>query len=157
MIWVVDPIHFGIHALKLSALEDGRIERYIAAGTSEFDYRFNYNCHFKRTRASGEHGNPALTVMWGDGSTIWVANDESGQLDAYRRNGSLTSGCYTENVTVWTANSPTTATENFKTPFTRDTSRDYSLQTGGPLTVRGIWSDGDEDLGQRATWQHLHH
>ena len=144
MIWVVDPIHFGIHALKLSALKDGRIERYIAASTSEFDYRFNYNCHFKRTRASGEHGNPALTVMWGDGSTIWVANDESGQLDAYRRNGSLTSECYTENVTVWTANSPTTATENFKTPFTRDTNRDYSLQTGGPLTVRGIWSDGEK-------------
>ena len=24
MIWVVDPIHFGIHALKLSALKDGR-------------------------------------------------------------------------------------------------------------------------------------
>ena len=144
MIWVVDPIHFGIHALKLSALKDGRIERYIAAGTSEFDYRFNYNCHFKRTRASGEHGNPALTVMWGDGSTIWVANDESGQLDAYRRNGSLTSECYTQNVTVWTANSPTTATENFKTPFTRDTNRDYSLQTGGPLTVRGIWSDGEK-------------
>ena len=92
MIWVVDPIHFGIHALKLSALKDGRIERYIAASTSEFDYRFNYNCHFKRTRASGEHGNPALTVMWGDGSTIWVANDESGQLDAYRRNGSLWGG-----------------------------------------------------------------
>ena len=142
MIWVVDPIHFGIHALKLSALKDGRIERHIAAGTSEFDYRFNYNCHFKRTRASGDHGNPALTVMWGDGSTIWVANDESGQLDAYRRDGTLTSGCYTENVTAWTANSPTTATENFKTPFTRDTNKDYSLRTGGPLTVRGIWSDG---------------
>ena len=142
MIWVVDPIHFGIHALKLSALEDGRIERYIATGTSEFDYRFNYNCHFNRTQASGAHGNPALTVMWGDDSTIWVVNDESGQLDAYRRNGTLTSGCYTENVTVWIANAPTTATEDFKTPFTRDTNKDYSLQTGGPLTVRGIWSNG---------------
>ena len=31
-IWVVDPIHFGIHALKLSALKEGRIERHIAAG-----------------------------------------------------------------------------------------------------------------------------
>ena len=58
MIWVVDPIHFGIHALKLSALKDGRVERHIAADTTEFDYRFNYNCHFKRTRASGDHGNP---------------------------------------------------------------------------------------------------
>ena len=142
MIWVVDPIHFGIHALKLSALKDGRIERHIAANTNEFDYRFNYNCHFMRTRASGAHGNPALTVMWGDGSTIWVVNDESGQLDAYRRDGTLTSGCYTENVTAWMANGPTTAMENFKTPFTRDASRDYSLRTGGPLTVRGIWSDG---------------
>ena len=49
MIWVVDPIHFGIHALKLSALKGGLIERHIAADTSAFDYRFNYNCHFKRT------------------------------------------------------------------------------------------------------------
>ena len=143
MIWVVDPIHFGIHALKLSALKDGRIERHIAPDTSAFDYRFNYNCHFMRTRAGGDHGNPALTVMWGDDSTIWVANDEIVQLDAYSRYGSLTSGCYTQNVTAYTSNGPTTATENFKTPFTRDTSKDYSLQTGdGPQTVRGIWSDG---------------
>ena len=148
MIWVVDPIHFGIHALKLSALKDGLIERHIAADTSEFDYRFNYNCHFKRTRAGGDHGNPALTVMWGDDSTIWVANDEIVQLDAYSRDGSLILGCYTQNVTAWTDTdpptppTPTTAPENFKTPFTRDESRDYPLQTGGPLTVRGIWSDG---------------
>ena len=143
MIWVVDPIHFGIHALKLSALKDGRIERHIAANTSEFDYRFNYNCHFRRLRASGDHGNPALTVMWGNDSTIWVVNDESSQLDAYSRNGSLTTGCHTENVTAYTLNGPTTAREDFKTPFTRDTNRDYSLQTGdGPLTVRGIWSNG---------------
>ena len=79
-IWVVDPIHFGIHALKLSALEEGRVERHIAADTTVFDYRFNYNCHFMRTRASGDHGNPSLTAMWGNDDTIWVANDESGQL-----------------------------------------------------------------------------
>ena len=31
IIWVVDPIHFGVHALNLSALKDGRVERHIAA------------------------------------------------------------------------------------------------------------------------------
>ena len=144
MIWVVDPIHFGVHALKLSALKDGRVERHIAAGTTEFDYRFNYNCHFKRTRASGDHGNPVLTEMWGNDDTIWVANDESGQLDAYRRNGSLTSGCYTDNVTRRDASgTAVTAREVFKTPFTRDTSKDYLLpQAGyGRLLVWGIWSN----------------
>ena len=63
-IWVVDPIHFGIHALKLSALKQGRVERHIAADTNQDDYRFNYRCHFSESRASG-YGNPSLTVMWG--------------------------------------------------------------------------------------------
>ena len=63
-IWVVDPSHFGIHALKLSALKQGRVERHVAADTSEFDQRFNYRCHFDGSRASGE-GNPSLTVMFG--------------------------------------------------------------------------------------------
>ena len=141
MIWVVDPIHFGIHALKLSALKEGRIERHIAADTAKFDYRFNYNCHFRRFVA-GDHGNPSLTAMWGNDNTIWVANDTSGQLDAYRRNGSLTSGCYTENVTAWTSSGITKARENFKTPFTRDSSNDYSLTFSSLQPVWGIWSDG---------------
>ena len=63
-VWVVDPSHFGIHALDLSELKQGRIERHIAADTSEFDYRLNYRCHFSGSRASG-NGNPSLTVMWG--------------------------------------------------------------------------------------------
>ena len=142
MIWIVDPIHFGIHALKLSALQEGRVERHIAAGTSEFDYRFNYNCHFRRFVA-GDHGNPSLTVMWGNDNTIWVANDTSGQLDAYSRNGSSTSRCYTENVTGRDNNGTAeTATEEFKTPFTRDSSNDYSLTFGSLQPVWGIWSDG---------------
>ena len=144
-IWVVDPIHFGIHALKLSALKDGRVERHIAADISEFDYRFNYNCHFKRTRASGDHGNPALTEMWGDDDTIWVVNDESGQLDAYSRDGSNTSGCYTDNVTGRDANGTAVTTrDDFQTPFTRDTSKDYLLPEAGygRLNVSGIWSNG---------------
>ena len=142
-IWVVDPIHFGIHALKLSALKEGRIERHIAADTSEFDYRFNYQCHFNETVASG-YGNPALTVMWGDDATIWVVNVASAKLDSYTRNGSRTSGCNTKNVTEWRPDgTAATAVENFKTPFTRDRSKGYSLDRGaGPLTVRGIWSDG---------------
>ena len=145
MIWVVDPIHFGIHALKLSALKDGRIERHITADISEFDYRFNYNCHFKRTRASGAHGNPALTEMWGDDDTIWVVNDESGQLDAYSRDGSNTSGCYTDNVTGRDTNgTAVTTSDDFQTPFTRDTSKDYLLPEAGygRLNVSGIWSNG---------------
>ena len=142
-IWVVDPIHFGIHALKLSALKEGRIERHIAADTSEFDYRFNYQCHFNETVASG-YGNPALTVMWGDDETIWVVNVASAKLDSYTRNGSRTSGCNTKNVTEWRPDgTAATAVENFKTPFTRDRSKGYSLDRGaGPLTVSGIWSDG---------------
>ena len=142
-IWVVDPIHFGIHALKLSALKEGRIERHIAADTSEFDYRFNYQCHFNETVASG-YGNPALTVMWGDDATIWVVNVASAKLDSYTRNGSRTSGCNTKNVTEWRPDgTAATAVENFKTPFTRDRSKGYSLDRGaGPLTVSGIWSDG---------------
>ena len=100
-IWVVDPSHFGIHALKLSALKQGRVERHVAASTSEFDQRLNYRCHFSESRASGE-GNPSLTVMWGrlDQPGLLIANDSSGTLDAYDRNGDTTAGCYTRNVTV---------------------------------------------------------
>ena len=100
-IWVVDPSHFGIHALKLSALKQGRVERHVAASTSEFDQRLNYRCHFSQTRASGD-GNPSLTVMWGDEDRLLIANDSSGTLDAYNRNANVT-GCYTRNVTSWAA------------------------------------------------------
>ena len=49
-IWVVDPNHFGIHALKLSALKQGRVERHVAADASEIDYRLNYRCNFNESR-----------------------------------------------------------------------------------------------------------
>ena len=100
-IWVVDPSHFGIHALKLSALKEGRIERRVAADTSVFDQRLNYRCHFESERASGR-GNPSLTVMWGTNTQLWVANDSSGTIDSYARNHLVTSGCYTRHVTSWT-------------------------------------------------------
>ena len=118
IIWVVDPIHFGIHALKLSALKQGRVERHIAADTSEFDNRFNYRCHFSEGRASG-YGNPSLTVMWGSPTRVLIANESSGTLDEYDRDSSITNQCYTRNVTSWAANgqSYTTADENFKSPF----------------------------------------
>ena len=67
-IWVVDPSHFGIHPLKLSALKQGRIEHLDPAGTGSTHDRFNYNCHFSRSRVGGS-GNPALTVMWGNDDT----------------------------------------------------------------------------------------
>ena len=99
-IWVVDPSHFGIHPLKLSALEQGRIEHLDPAGTNSHQGRFNYNCHFSRSRVGGS-GNPALTVMWGNDNTIWVSNDEQGWLNAYSRFMSygVRDGCNVENVT----------------------------------------------------------
>ena len=139
MIWVVDPIHFGIHALKLSALKEGRVERHIAAGTSEFDYRFNYRCHFSESRASG-YGNPSLTVMWGSPTRVLIANESSGTLDVYDRNSSITEQCYTRNVMSWAPNgqSYTTADEEFQSPFVFTGSIALPL---GPLTVWGIWAN----------------
>ena len=142
IIWVVDPIHFGIHALKLSALKEGRVERHIAAGASEFDRRFNYRCHFSESRASG-YGNPSLTVMWGSPPQLWIANESSGTLDAYDRNSSITNECYTSNVTSWAADrqSYTTEDEDFKSRF--GFVREFDLPLG-PLTVRGIWARGTQ-------------
>ena len=142
IIWVVDPIHFGIHALKLSALKQGRVERHIAADTAEFDHRFNYRCHFSESRASG-YGNPSLTVMWGSPTRVLIANESSGTLDAYDRDSSITNQCYTRNVTSWAADgqSYTTADENFKSPF--GFVREFDLPLG-PLTVRGIWANSTQ-------------
>ena len=139
-IWVVDPSHFGIHALKLSALKQGRVERHVAASTSEFDQRLNYRCHFSQTRASGD-GNPPLTVMWGTGQYMLIANESSGALDQYDRDSSVTDQCFTRNVTVWAANGRnyTTVNEPFKSPF--GFVRKFDLLRG-PLTVRGIWASG---------------
>ena len=140
-VWVVDPSHFGIHALKLSALKQGRIERHIAADTTYFDYRLNYRCHFKQGRASGE-GNPSLTVMFGRAGSdeLWIANDSSGTLDTYGTTSTTTAGCYTRNLTSWANNgrSYTATNENFLTPFQFIEGIDVSL---GPRTVRGIWAN----------------
>ena len=142
IIWVVDPIHFGIHALKLSALKQGRVERHIAADTAEFDHRFNYRCHFSESRASG-YGNPSLTVMWGSPTRVLIANESSGTLDAYDRDSSITNQCYTRNVTSWAADgqSYTTADENFKSPF--GFVREFDLPLG-QLTVWGIWANSTQ-------------
>ena len=137
-VWVVDPSHFGIHALKLSALKEGRIERHVAADTSEFDKRLNYRCHFKQGRASG-YGNPSLTVMWGTSAQLWVANESSGTIDSYNRNASVTSGCFTRNVTSWATDGQSyeKADEHFKSPFDFVAGIDVSR---GPRTIRGIWA-----------------
>ena len=148
-VWVVDPIHFGIHPLKLSALREGRIERHVAPDTTTFDYRFNYDCHFSGSVVPGI-GNPGLTVIWGDEDTIWVANTERVGLDAYRRDGSyLGDRCHVDNVTAWSSGSPpeaTTAEARFKTPFTRNPAVDYVLRAGNArlvgVTFLGVWSDG---------------
>ena len=122
----------------LSALKQGRVERHVAADTSDFDQRLNYRCHFQASRASGD-GNPSLTVMWGDEDRLLIANDSSGTLDAYNRNANVT-GCYTRNVTSWVGNgqSYTTEDEEFKSPFQFNRSFDLSR---GPLTVWGIWAN----------------
>ena len=140
-VWVVDPSHFGIHALKLSALKQGRIERHIAANASEIDYRLNYRCHFREDRASG-YGNPSLTVMWGIADQLWIANESSGTIDAYDRGNDIsTTGCRTRIVTAWAADgqSYTTVDEDFGTPF--EFLGGVSLSRG-PQTVRGIWASG---------------
>ena len=140
-VWGVDPSHFGIHALKLSALKQGRIERHIAANASEIDYRLNYRCHFREDRASGD-GNPSLTVMWGIEDQLWIANESSVTIDAYDRGNDIsTTGCYTRNVTAWAADgqSYTTVDEDFRTPF--EFLGGVSLSRG-PQTVRGIWANG---------------
>ena len=95
-IWVVDPSHFGIHALKLSALKQGRIERYKDTHQARW---FNFNCHFSRSRVGGV-GNQVLTVMWGNDDIIWVSNDDRGWLDAYTRDGNdlEDDDCYIDNV-----------------------------------------------------------
>ena len=138
IVWVVDPSHFGIHALELSVLREGRIERRVAADTSEFDQRLNYRCHFGHLRASGR-GNPSLTVMWGTGSQLWVANENSGTIDSYSRDNDVTSGCYTRHVTSWATDlqSYTAVAEDFKSPFEFDEGIDVSR---GPRTIRGIWA-----------------
>ena len=137
-IWVVDPSHFGIHALKLSALKEGRIERHVAADTSVADQRLNYRCHFESERASGR-GNPSLTVMWGTNTQLWIANDNSGTIDSYSRGHLVTSGCYTRHVTSWATDlqSYTAANENFRSPFGFVEGIDVSR---GPRTIRGIWA-----------------
>ena len=137
-VWVVDPSHYGIHALKLSKLKEGLIERRVAADTSGLEQRLNYQCHFEPGRASGD-GNPSLTVMWGTSSDLWIPNDSSGTIDAYSRSYSLSRGCYTRHVTAWATDlqSYETADEHFQSPFEFVAGIDVS---GGPLTIRGIWA-----------------
>ncbi len=144
LVWVVDSERFGIHALELSELKAGRIVRREAADTSEFDHRFNYHCHFKRSRVPGI-GNSDLSVIWGDDSTIWVANQRVNGLQAYRRNGNLTAGCKVDEVTALSASSVTPEPVDLKTPYTRSQNHDYYLtswRNPDRYGITGIWSNG---------------
>ena len=138
-IWVVDPSHFGIHPLKLSALNQGRIERHIRIpGVDTIDRQFNYNCHFSSSRVGG-WGNPALTVMWGNDNTIWVSNDEQGRLNAYTRHMSypVRDGCNVENVTGYDSDgyaNTTILTLDSRSHHVPD--RDIQIFAN---TIRGIW------------------
>ncbi len=139
-IWVVDPSHFGIHPLKLSALKDGRIERHIPTLATDGDFRFNYNCHFSPRRVGGL-GNPALTVIWGDDNRIWVANDNPGRLDAYARTAGARTrddDCYVENVTGYDSNGNSTSTiRHLESRLGRVPDRDIQIFAN---TIRGIWA-----------------
>ena len=148
-VWVVNPAHFGIHPLKLSALRQGRIERHVAEVPSnttatQNDYRFSHVCHFD-TADLPPFGNPALTVLWGDDDYIWVANDTAGLLQAFDRDGPGNT-CFVKNITGWySSGNPIFTTAGFKTPFARDDSEDKefaSSQPGLRKTVRSVWSDG---------------
>ena len=161
-VWVADGSHFGIHALKLSDLREGRIRRetaevgkhaaaadYDAAG---FDYRFNYECHFTPHEVTGKQpedggtSNVDLTVLWGDADTIWVLNNALSRLDAYTRHGAHEGGrCQVYNTVLDTNGNTTTEHKRFKTPFTRESSGDRSLtspQVGRVQFADGVWSDG---------------
>ena len=115
VLWVVDPIHFGAHPLKLDKLlnegvvELDRVQYDIddplrpAFNDRESDLRIHYYCHLLPNIVGGE-GNPDLTEIWGDEDTIWVANTTNGQLNAYSR-GALGTGtrCSMQRVTRWPA------------------------------------------------------
>ncbi len=140
IVWVVDPPHFGIHPLKLSALQQGKIERHLPATATDLDYRFNYGCHLSPTALGDGSGNADLTQMWGDDTTIWVANGTQRRLEAYER-GSTTAGeCEWQEITsINNQNQPVTSDRTFNTPFARRAAMDYNLRG---LHVNGIWSDG---------------
>ena len=161
-VWVADGSHFGIHALNLSDLREGRIRRetaevgkhattadYDAAG---FDYRFNYDCHFTPHEATGKQpedggtSNVDLTVLWGDADTIWVFNNALSRLDAYTRHGEHEGGrCQVYNTVLDTNGNATTEHKRFKTPFTRESGGDRWLnspQAGRVQFADGVWSDG---------------
>ena len=78
--------------------------------------------------------------MEGNSDRLLIANESSGKLDRYDRNASMTTGCYTAEVTAWRPNgrSYTTVDENFRSPFAFAGSIDVF---GGPLTFRGIWAN----------------
>ena len=53
LVWVVDPVSFGIHPFKWKPFRDGELERLEdsavdLADTLGVDYRFGYGCHFRR-------------------------------------------------------------------------------------------------------------
>ena len=140
LIWVVDPHHWGIHPFVLSEFKKGNVSRSFQVDNSDFDFRFNYNCHFSENRASG-NGNPSLTVMWGDADTIWVANSQEIKLDAYDRDGETNdSECFVQTVTSYNDdNSYVSSKIRLKSRFQRDSSKDIDAFQA---TFRGVWSDG---------------
>ena len=161
VLWVVDPIHFGAHPLKLDKLlNEGVVELHrVQYDTSdpgapsfedqEADLRIHYYCHLHPELVGGE-GNPDLTEIWGDADTIWVANNTNGQLNAYSRGalGADRTGtsCNPVRISGWPAayGPRTVQYVEIKTQISRDSSQDFSLWLSAidMLVVRGIWSNG---------------
>ena len=159
LVWVVDPLSFGIHPFKWKPFKNGELERLEdsavdPADTSGVDYRFGYGCHFRRGVVNGD-GNPGPSVMWGDAETVWVANSWAGTFDAYSRDadvegsdveGSTGYGCYEERVTAWTDDGSSYTTERnfYRSYFEHDATKSWDVGPGGPDAYWGVWSDGDK-------------
>ena len=142
-IWVVDPSHFGIHALKLSALKQGRIERLVAADTSGLDHEAQLPVPL-RSRTGQRLGKPVAYRDVGKRRypVMGRKRQSSGTIDAYSRELSRNQRMLYQNVTgSWiqqTAQSYNDQrTRISRSPFGFDEGIDVS---GGPRTIRGIWA-----------------
>ena len=144
-VWVVDPIHWGIHALDLGDLRDGIVTRSLPADpATNPDLNMHYECNFSPHKIGG-NGNTPLTAMWGNADTFWIVNSDRNQIEAYNRKGTA-SACNWQRVTGY--GEPNGAAEtvevNAESPYTRVPSKDYSLwvDSSHVLNVEGMWANG---------------
>ena len=145
-IWVVDPIHFGVHALSLSELKKGRIDQGEISNSNSNNrpdsQRMTYACHFS-PRQAGYQGNPDLSVIWGDANTLWLANNANGRIEGYSNGQGQR--CTVWQVTDWRDTGyHAVVYAYYQSTISRASNRDYSLwlNDNDHLVAYGIWSDG---------------